>query len=335
MTEEVKPHEGLDFEDVFREDKIDAEDELERIREEMEQGTFKPNPPAPYWRTVESPYHPDNPISAKTYDAIMFGIEPCFLCKGTGKIPVVQTWIEGGEDTGRRQTVNKPCPIEVKMKEKRDYLKRLLPSRYQQSNVLSLLPSSNSKMSRERQVRIIRFLRDNQNKGYFFYGAPGTGKTTYATALVRSALERTWNDHLEDRYGFNTYVDSFWIHYINWDTYIQSLLDYQNHPDDADAPTLSPNRIRKNKQLGRTSCVVIEEIDKSRLTEFKANKLFELICAIDETEGQIVITTNHRSKESFQAWLCKTDNQAINNTGEPVWRRIVDNCVGINCKAIE
>jgi hypothetical protein len=112
-------------------------------------------------------------------------------------------------------------------------------------------------------------------------------------------------------------------------------LDWQNHPDedDAEAPVLSPRLIRDSVKKGRKPCIVIEEVDKSRLTEFKANKLFELVCAVDDTQSQLIMTTNHRSEESFQAWLYKTDNEAINLTGEPVWRRIVDNCKLIECKA--
>jgi hypothetical protein len=129
------------------------------------------------------------------------------------------------------------------------------------------------------------------------------------------------------------YKTTFWIHYLNWDTYIQSLLDYQNHPNEAPPPVLSPRLIRENKERDRTSCIAIEEVDKSRLTEFKANKLFELVCAIDDTQSQLIMTTNHRSEESFQSWLYKTDNETINLTGEPIWRRIADNCKMIDCKA--
>jgi hypothetical protein len=61
--------------------------------------------------------------------------------------------------------------------------------------------------------------------------------------------------------------------------------------------------------------------------------LFELLCAVDDTQSQLIVTTNHLSVESFQSWLYRTDNEAVNLTGEPVWRRIVDNCKLVECKA--
>ena len=214
------------------------------------------------------------------------------------------------------------------------YIKRALPSRYQRNNLWTLQPSSASKMSLQRQAKMLEFLRNNPDDGYFFFGAPGTSKTTFSAALVRRAIDRDWKTKILDSQGFpSVYKTTFWIHYVNWDSYIQSLLDYQNHPDSAPEPTLTPRLIRQNAERGRTSCIAIEEIDKSRLTEYKANKLFDLVCAIDETKSQLVITTNHRSEESFQTWLYRTDNESVNLAGEPVWRRIVDNCKLIECKA--
>ena len=238
---QAEPDEMDEFERLFG-DNAEA-DAVEKAWAELENGTFQPKPKPPEWHVIESPYHPGLTIPAKTYDAIMFGITPCTFCNGTGEITVVEQW----GDTDIRRTVSRPCRVETKMREKKAYIKRLLPSRYQRSNILSLEPSPNSKMSLERQARVIRFLKDNQHRGYFFFGGPGTGKTTYATSLVRGALERSWDKHIATRYSFSTYITSFWIHYLNWDTYIQSLLDWQNHPDTAEEPALSPNLIRQNK----------------------------------------------------------------------------------------
>jgi len=287
----------------------------------------------PQWHTIESPYHPERVSwTPQLHDAVMFGDTPCPYCNDENDN--VLYVVEQLGDTDQRRTMPCSCPCQKTRRFKRPYIQRLLPTRYQRNNLWTLQPSSASKMSLQRQEKVLAFLRENPDSGYFLYGAPGTSKTTFATALVRRAIDRDWKTKILDSQGFPmVYKTTFWIHYLNWDTYIQSILDWQNHPDTAPEPTLTPRLIRQNAERGRTSCIAIEEIDKSRLTEFKANKLFDLVCAIDETKSQLIITTNHKTEESFQSWLYRTDNESVNLAGGPVWRRIVDNCKMIDCKA--
>jgi len=288
----------------------------------------------PEWETTEVKWATDPKAilwTAQLHDAVIFGDTPCPLCNGKQVVDVVQRL----STTGAYRTSASQCRCQPLIRFKADrYIKRILPGRYQRNNLWTLQPSSTSKMSLQRQAKVLEFLRSNPDTGYFFYGAPGTSKTTFATALVRRAIDRDWKTKILDSQGFPmVYKTTFWIHYLNWDTYIQSILDWQNHPDTAPEPTLTPRLIRQNAERGRTSCIAIEEIDKSRLTEFKANKLFDLVCAIDETKSQLIITTNHKSEESFQTWLYRSDNDSVNLAGEPVWRRIVDNCKVVECKA--
>jgi len=288
----------------------------------------------PEWETTEVKWATDPKTilwTAQLHDAVIFGDTPCPLCNGKQVVDVVQRL----STTSEYRTSPSQCRCQPLIRFKADrYIKRILPGRYQRNNLWTLQPSPASRMSLERQAKMLEFLRKNSDSGYFFYGAPGTSKTTYSTALIRRAIDRDWQTKILDSQGFPAvYKTTFWIHYVNWDSYIQSLLDYQNHPETASEPTLTPRLIRQNAERGRTSCIVIEEIDKSRLTEYKANKLFDLVCAIDETKSQLAITTNHRSEESFQTWLYRTDNESVNLAGEPVWRRIVDNCKVVECKA--
>jgi DNA replication protein DnaC len=293
-------------------------------------------PMLPYgeWETTEVKWATDPETiqwTAQLHDAIIFGDTPCPLCNGKQIVDVIQRL----STTGQSRTSVSQCRCQTLIRFKADrYIKRILPGRYQRNNLWTLQPSSASKMSLQRQAKVLEFLRNNPDCGYFFYGAPGTSKTTFSTALVRRAIDRDWKTKILDSQGFPmVYKTTFWIHCVNWDSYIQSILDWQNHPDTAPEPTLTPRLIRDNSAKGNTSCIAIEEIDKSRLTEFKANKLFELVCAIDETKSQLVITTNQRSEDSFQTWLYRTDNESVNLAGEPVWRRIVDNCKVIECKS--
>jgi DNA replication protein DnaC len=305
---------------------VDAarQDEWNEIQEQMEEGTYEPTSLVPEgWHEVSSSYEPCKiRISRESYDAIMFNEEPCPACHGTGRIQITEQW----EETDRYHVINKSCPVDFRMKSKLGIIKKLLPSRYYRSNIGTLKPSPNSKMDMQRQATVIQHLWNNSTRSFLFYGDPGTGKTTFATALVRHALERDWEGHIHTGCGnFNTVS---WIQYLNWDTYIQSLLDWQNHPDTAEEPSVTPTLIHNNAAKGRTTCLVIEEIDKSRLTEFKANKLFELVCAMDATESQLIITTNYATKEEFQSWLCQGDTRIV---GEAIWRRLSDNCKFVSC----
>ena len=316
-------------------EKLEDHDELSDDRwddlvEAMNNGTYQPKKPDPTWHAVSDPYSSVT-WTPSLVDAVLFGDTPCPYCNGTGQVDVTTQW--GDEDTYR--SVKEKCRHIYSCAVRLRYIRRLLPARYERSNLFTLEPSTASKMSLERQASIIEHLTANPSTSYLFFGAPGTSKTTFATALVRIALERNWGSPICKEYGraYPTYYETFWIHYLNWDSYIQSLLDWQNHPDDAEPPVVTPELIRRSAKKGRKSTIAIEEIDKSRLTEFKANKLFDLVCAVDETQSQLIIATNHTSVESFQRWLYKTDNPGINIAGEATWRRIEDNCKPINCKS--
>jgi DNA replication protein DnaC len=252
--------------------------------------------------------------TAEFHDAVMFGDEPCPHCDGSQMLRV-------GNHSSQ-------CPCQ-ELKWKRKTIERILPLRYHRSNLYTLQPSTASKLPLERQQQLIDLLRkrENRDKGYFLYGVPGTSKTTFAAALVRNAIERDWRRWLYKN-GPMKWDRSMWIRYINWDGLMGEYLAYQNDRN-ADPPSVTAKLIREAAEADRRPVLCIEEIDKSRLTEYKANKLFDLVQAIDANTGQLIITTNHKSKEDFEAFLYKTDNEAINLAGEPVWRRIMDNCTPV------
>jgi DNA replication protein DnaC len=294
-----------------------------RIQNPTWWGTWVPpkNYPA-MWMEVKVESKPFLITSRAQYDAIMFGDEVCPYCNNTDIEKVEREWSDG---SCRRKLFDEKCHITQRRQYLMGYLKHLLPERYMRSNLWTLKPSPESNLSLTNQQFIIDLMKKEPTFSYFFFGQPGTSKTTFTTALIRAALERNWSKLVG-----GSGVKPYWIHYINWSRYIQSLMDWQNHPDTADEPALTPERILKWKRQGHTPVIAIEEIDKSRLTEYKANQLFELVDALDATEGQLIMTTNFRFVEEFQAWLYQADN-STNLAGEATWRRIT-RCKIIDCK---
>jgi DNA replication protein DnaC len=249
---------------------------------------------------------------AHVHDAVMFGDHICPLCDGVGMVAIDKD--------------DFPCDcIELKWKKKR--IESILPLRYQRCNLYTIQPSTNSKLPLERQRSLIEHLSkvENRNKGYFLYGEPGTSKTTLAAALVRNAIERDWDTWFYKNGVYQKWDRSLWIRYVNWDNLIGQYLAYQNDRE-APPPTVTAQLIQDAAAEGRRPVLCIEELDKSKLTQYKANKLFDLVQAMDAAMGQLIITTNYRTMEEFEAFLYKTDDETINLTGEPVWRRIMDNC---------
>lgn len=255
---------------------------------------------------------PEEPWSPEFHDAVMFGDQLCPSCEGKQVLV-----------TGEKYTA---CVCQ-ELKWKRKIIERILPMRYHRNNLYTLQPSTASKLSLERQKKVLDYIskRDNRDKGYFLYGAPGTSKTTFAAALVRNAIERDWKSWFYKDGGPMKWDRSLWIRYINWDSLMGEYLAYQNDKE-APSPTVTAKLIRDAAAAGRRPTLVIEEIDKSKLTQYKANKLFDIVQAMDAAMGQLIITTNHRTKEEFEAFLYQTSDPDINLAGEPVWRRIVDNC---------
>ena len=247
---------------------------------------------------------------ARIHDAVMFGDMPCPFCDGSALQHIDQ------------RVYSCDC---AELKWKLKTIERILPKRYLKNNLYTIQPSTASKLPLERQKAVIEYMAkgENRDKGYFLYGEPGTSKTTFATALVRHAIERDWDRWLYD-YGPQKW-NNMWIQYANWDNLIGQHLAYQNDRE-APPPSVTAQYIQSVAASGRRPVLVIEEIDKSKLTQYKANKLFDIIQAMDAALGQLIITTNYRTIEEFESFLYRTDDETINLTGEPVWRRIVDNC---------
>ena len=109
-------------------------------------------------------------------------------------------------------------------------------------------------MALGKQQKMIDYFIAHPDDSYFLYGAPGTSKTTFATALIRRALERDWKQWFWKGYPLD-YKRTLWIRYINWDSLIQEFLNYQNDKE-APPPSVTPQLIRESVRVASVpSCV--------------------------------------------------------------------------------
>jgi hypothetical protein len=65
----------------------------------------------------------------------------------------------------------------------------------------------------------------------------------------------------------------------------------------ASEPDVTADKIHRFRKLGVRSKLYLEEIDKVVQTDARSNNLFEIIDALHEEEGTIVLTSNLRPEE--------------------------------------
>jgi DNA replication protein DnaC len=57
-------------------------------------------------------------------------------------------------------------------------------------------------------------------------------------------------------------------------------------------PTVSPARIKRVKQANKVPHLFLEELDKFNMTDFRRAAIFDVINAMHECKGQIVLNSN-------------------------------------------
>jgi hypothetical protein len=155
-------------------------------------------------------------------------------------------------------------------------------------------------VSMERQQKILDALRANPGKGYAFFGPAHCGKTVWSTALYAENLYRTCMD------GGWRGGSPIWR--ISAKKMLQEHTDYATHRFDkddegfsvVDQPSVSADKIVKLTKQGKKFRLFLEEIDKIKETESRRNNLFEIVNALHEQEGVLVVNSNLTQAE-FQA----------------------------------
>ena len=181
-----------------------------------------------------------------------------------------------------------------------------VPPAYRHCILSKLGPSTKSCVPLERQQQVIDALRANPGAGYAFFGKPSTGKTAMTTALYAEALWRYVNtDDPDPANARKNRCKYFPI----WRLSTKRLLDEHTEwatrrfdRDDegfavVDPPTVTAEKIAYVRGKGRTPRLFLEEIDKVKETESRRANLFEILNAMQQNQGQLVINSNYRLEE--------------------------------------
>jgi DNA replication protein DnaC len=257
--------------------------------------------------------------SAKEFDAVVFGDRPCHWCGGTGSL----NYTKRETHTGEIRSTHCECDCR-RLLHRRKMLAQLLPPKYQRVNLATLETSPLSRMSPKKQAEMIDLFRKQPNDSVFMWGKPGTSKTTFACGLLRHAVERDWKYFYSDDLGGLNYDKTRWIWRISFDTLMAQYLRKQNDREEPE-PDVTPERIKAATAKGRKFVLCMEEIDKAKLTEHRANKLFDIIDTLYNCQGQLIITTN-LTHDGFIDMFTKTDNENINVAGDALIRRVEEMC---------
>jgi hypothetical protein len=163
----------------------------------------------------------------------------------------------------------------------------------------TLEPSNKSRLAPEHQLSLIRQIQDRPNDSYFLCGAPGLGKTHLMTALYRTALE-TWVDLdavlAKQRIAVFRVTASVLL-----DQHVQ--FEKKSFDDDkTPIPLVTVAKLQWAIADGYRVCLFIDEIDKVIPTEFKLNKLCQLVDVVWASNGQLVATSNKSPSQLLKKW---------------------------------
>lgn len=145
-----------------------------------------------------------------------------------------------------------------------------------------LVPSDKSKLPTNTQQKCIDVMKKNPADSYAMFGPSGTSKTTYTVALYRACLNDNY-DNLRNtiRVKAKTLLET-----------IQAFRFDDNFDSSTAAPFTTATRIRNVAAKGIKTHLFLEELEKVKYSEFKATELWDIIDAIYEEGGQLVISGN-------------------------------------------
>jgi DNA replication protein DnaC len=261
----------------------------------------------------ESVWIPQNPEPAKftkeEAKSIGLGLTQCPHCSGTGN----QDEEVRGKDTGLWMIRQRRC--ECKRAAHFWGIWKNVPERFQEADLRTLEPKARMGITRERQAEIIALMRDNWSDSFFLYGAVGTGKTHFMTALYRKVV----HESVKEQFLNKTQETNVWR--ISTLKLLQENTEW-NARDLHDpnctvpAPTLTVDRIETIKtKYGLRPHLFLDELDKVSMTDPKAAVLDAIVDAVYKHGGQLVATSNRGYMELSKKWGWENAGTVVRRIG--------------------
>lgn len=236
-------------------------------------------------------------------------LESCPYCKGTGSVRVPNDILNEGWATQGKQTNfthMEACQYCY------DYVAKLtmfvklwiktVPPAYRKFFLRTLQPKEGLSVPTDRQRTIIDYVRANPDQGYAFFGPPNAGKTVITSALYTEAL---WNETVKaPQYDLKA-KKYFPVWRISTKKMLDEHTDWSMHRNDPEPefgsgipyPTVTVEKIAYVRQQNRTPRLFLEELDKVKETEARRYNLFEILNAIHDHEGILVVNSNYSMTE--------------------------------------
>jgi ATPase family associated with various cellular activities (AAA) len=275
------------------------------------------------WTTYFSNSQPE--WSMALMAAVYSGELPtCPGCNNTRYVPTIQK----GAVTGLILRSNEQCQC-VPYRFIQNVIDETIPRGYRLVDLWTLQPSRLSQLPLHTQADEIEMLRHHHEDNYLFLGPAGTSKTTFSIALYREAMKRNKLHIMSAGFrGVPPRCRTQFVWRINGEelfTQNQAYKTTMTSEKPAPPPDVTVERIQRAARAGIRPVIILEEIDKTRLTEPRMNLLFALFDAIDGAKGQIVLTTN-RDMDRFIAMFTESEIETVRVSAEPFLRRLFKNC---------
>jgi hypothetical protein len=146
----------------------------------------------------------------------------------------------------------------------------------------TLEPSDKSKLPTNIQQKCIETMRKYPLDSYCMLGGSGTSKTTFAIGLYRYGLG----------YEPSNYDN---VIRVKAKTLLETIQKYrfdENFKRENNPPFTTAKRITAQASGGHRTRLYLEELEKVKYTEFKSTEIFDIIDALYETNGRLVLTGN-------------------------------------------